>query len=315
MARKNVTEQLQPNDAGLARAAEILVSGHLVAVPTETVYGLAARADAAEAVARIYAAKGRPSFNPLIVHVKNLTQAEMLARFDANARKLVERFWPGPLTMVLPLRDDAGLAPAVSAGLSTIALRQPAHPTMRALLDQLDFPLAAPSANRSEAVSPTKPEHAMASLGGRCPAVVCDGATDAGLESTIVALRDNGAWSLLRPGPITKEQLEAELGPEAKTTSGKVESPGQLAKHYSPGKPVRLNALQVAQDEFWIGFGEVEGDYNLSPISDLNNAAARLYGALHLAGASEKACIAVAPIPDEGIGQAINDRLSRAAAK
>lgn len=315
MARKNVTEQLHPNDAGLACAAEILISGGLVAVPTETVYGLAARADSAEAVAGIYAAKGRPSFNPLIVHVKDIEQAEALAHFDARARKLVERFWPGPLTLVLPLRADAGLAPAVSAGLPTIALRQPAHPAMRALLERLDFPLAAPSANRSEEVSPTKPEHVMASLGERCPAVICGGATQAGLESSIVALREDGGWNLLRPGPVTKEELERELGPETQARSDKIEAPGQLSKHYSPGKSVRLNASEVAQDEFWIGFGQVKGDFNLSPSGDLNIAAARLYEALHIAAASEKVRIAVAPIPDEGVGQAINDRLRRAASK
>jgi L-threonylcarbamoyladenylate synthase len=313
MARKNVTEQLPPTDEGIARAAQILGEGGLVAVPTETVYGLAARADSVEAVAGIYAAKGRPSFNPLIVHVKSVEQAQNYAHFDARALDLAQRFWPGPLTLVLPMREKVELAAAVSAGLPTIALRQPAHPAMRALLEKLDFPLAAPSANRSEEVSPTRPEHVMTSLGEGVSAIVCDGATEAGLESTIVALRGQGQWSLLRPGPVTKEALEDVLGPETLAQTNKIEAPGQTARHYSPGKPLRLNAREVAQDEFWIGFGSFEGDCNLSPAGDLLEAASQLYECLHLASASEKTRIAVAPIPQEGVGQAINDRLKRAA--
>lgn len=320
MSRKHATEQLSPDDDGIARAAEILEGGGLVAVPTETVYGLAARADSAEAVAGIYAAKGRPSFNPLIVHVKGIEQAETLAHFDTRARKLAERFWPGPLTLVLPMREGARIAAAVSAGLPTIALRQPAHAATAALLDQLDFALAAPSANRSEEVSPTKPEHVMASLGGGIDAILCDGPTTAGLESTIVALRGDGSWSLLRPGPITLEVLEAILGPKTPSKSAKVEAPiieapGQLARHYSPGKPVRLNAKDGAADEFWIGFGVLEGDCNLSPSGDLDEAAARLYECLHQAAASQAANIAVAPVPQDGVGRAINDRLRRAASE
>lgn len=314
MSCKNATELLSPDGAGIAQAAKILDDGGLVAVPTETVYGLAARADAAEAVAGIYAAKGRPSFNPLIVHVKSLEQAETLAHFDARARDLAQAFWPGPLTLVLPMRDTALLAAAVSAGLPTIALRLPAHPVMRQLLARLDFPLAAPSANRSEEVSPTRPEHVMASLGNRCPAVIDGGPTTEGLESTIVALRDDEVWSLLRPGPITKEALEDILGPETQA-SAKIEAPGQLARHYSPGKPLRLNARKVAQDEYWIGFGDVGGDCNLSDSGDLNTAAAKLYECLHLAAASQSPRIAVAPIPTLGVGLAINDRLRRAATR
>ncbi|MEM1053448.1 MAG: L-threonylcarbamoyladenylate synthase, partial [Pseudomonadota bacterium] len=212
MARKNVTEQLSPDDAGLVRAAEILTRGDLVAVPTETVYGLAARADSAEAVGKIFEAKGRPSFNPLIVHVRSTEQAGKLAYFDDRADDLAGLYWPGPLTLVLRMRDNTAIAPAVGAGLSTIALRQPAHPLMRRLLEMVDFPIAAPSANRSEGVSPTKAEHVMTSLEARCPAVILGGSTDAGLESTIVALRDKSQWSLLRPGPVTKEALEEILG-------------------------------------------------------------------------------------------------------
>ena len=312
MARKNVTEQLPPTDVGIARAAEILARGGQVAVPTETVYGLAARADSADAVAGIYAAKGRPSFNPLIVHVKSVEQAQSYAHFDERALDLAQRFWPGPLTLVLPMREEAGLAAAVSAGLPTIALRQPAHSAMRALLEKLDFPLAAPSANRSEEVSPTKPEHVMTSLGEGVSAIVCDGATEAGLESTIVALREDGGWTLLRPGPVTKEALEDILGCETPAKTSKIEAPGQTSRHYSPGKPLRLNAREVAQDEFFIGFGSFEGDCNLSPEGDLLRAASQLYECLHLASTSDKPRIAVAPIPKEGIGQAINDRLKRA---
>lgn len=314
MSDKDVTEVLQADADGIARAARILAQGELVAVPTETVYGLAARADRAEAVAKIYAAKGRPEFNPLIVHVRDLAQAETLAVFDERARDLAERFWPGPLTLVLPLREGARIAGAVTAGLPTIALRQPSHKVMRALLAETDFPLAAPSANRSEEISPTRPEHVFASLGEACPALLDGGACQKGVESTIVALRENGGWSLLRPGPVTQESLERILGAQIEAGNGSIEAPGQLARHYSPGKPIRLDAKDAGVDEFFIGFGDVEGDCNLSPAGDLNEAAARLYDCLHRAAASDKPRIAVAPIPSDEVGQAINDRLGRAAA-
>ena len=203
MSGKNVTEVVRPDAEGIAKAARILESGGLVAVPTETVYGLAARADSTEAVAAIYAAKGRPDFNPLIVHVGDLAQAEQLAVFDERARDLADRFWPGPLTLVLPLRDDAAIAGAVTAGLPTIALRQPAHKVMREVLAATGFPLAAPSANRSEGISPTRAEHVTHSLGEACPLVVDGGASQEGVESSIVALREGGGWNLLRPGPVT----------------------------------------------------------------------------------------------------------------
>ena len=314
MTGKDATELLIPGEGGIARAAEILAAGGLVAVPTETVYGLAARADSAEAVAKIYAAKGRPDFNPLIVHIRDLAQAEELALFDERARDLVERFWPGPLTLVLPLREDALVAGAVTAGLPTIGLRQPAHPAMAKLLDTVVVPLAAPSANRSEEISPTRAEHVLESLGSACPAVLDGGASRAGLQSTIVALRGDGTWSLLRPGPVTRETLERILGAETKIADAGIEAPGQLARHYSPGKPVRLDAQEVAQDEFFIGFGEAGGDCNLSATGDLNEAAARLYDCLHRGAASDKPRIAIAPIPASEIGRAINDRLRRAAA-
>ncbi len=315
MTGKNATELLAPDEGGIARAAQILAEGELVALPTETVYGLAARADSAEAVAQIYSAKGRPDFNPLIVHVRDLDQASNVAVFDSRARDLAERFWPGPLTLVLPVRADAPIAKAVTAGLPTVALRQPSHRIMQAVLKHVGVPLAAPSANRSEDVSPTRAEHVLRSLGKQCPAVLDGGPSQSGLESSIVALRDQGGWSLLRPGPVTKETLERILGSETEVASTGIEAPGQLARHYSPGKPMRLSAGEAASDEFYIGFGPMEGDCNLSEVGDLNQAASRLYDCLHKGAASVKPKIAIAPIPYGEVGRAINDRLRRAASQ
>ena len=305
MSGKNVTEVRLADAAGIAEAARILESGGLVAVPTETVYGLAARADSAEAVAKIYAAKGRPDFNPLIVHVAGLAQAERYAEFSPEARALAEAHWPGPLTLVLPRRSDARLAEAVSAGLPTVALRAPAHPAMRALLEAVDFPLAAPSANRSGFISPTCADHVLASLDGRIDMVLDGGPTTAGVESTIVAVRADGSVEELRPGPLA-------VGMQGMGRS--IEAPGQLASHYAPGKPVRLNAREAEADEFLIGFGAVAGDCTLSASGDVNEAAARLYACLHEAARAPQPRIAVAPVPNEGVGRAINDRLRRAAA-
>ncbi|QYU68978.1 threonylcarbamoyl-AMP synthase [Leptolyngbya sp. 15MV] len=317
MTGKNATAELGADDAGIAEAARILLGGGIVAVPTETVYGLAARADSTDAVARIYAAKGRPDFNPLIVHVQGTDQARALARWDERAERLARQFWPGPLTMVLPLGDDAGLAPAVTAGLPTVALRSPGHPAMRAVLAQVAAPLAAPSANRSGAVSPTRAAHVLASLAGRIDAVVDGGDCAEGLESTIVALRPDGGWHLLRPGPVTEAAIAAQIGPPGVMTgTGSeplIEAPGQLASHYSPGKPLRLAAMSAEDDEFLIGFGPVTGHCNLSPSGDLAEAAARLYLCLHLGAAAAQPRVAVAPIPESGLGVAINDRLRRAA--
>lgn len=305
---------ISPDDAGLALAAAILRDGGLVAMPTETVYGLAARADSAEAVAQIYRTKGRPDFNPLIVHVGSIGMARGLAEFDAAAETLAERFWPGPLTLVLPLREHARITPAVTAGLGTIALRQPGHPVATRLLKSLDLPLAAPSANRSNAVSPTRPEHVFASFGKAAPPVIDGGPCTAGLESTIVALDRDGGWRLLRPGPITADDIARVLGPQAKSRGTTIEAPGQLATHYSPGKPVMLEQEEAPPGSFMIGLGAIAGDVNLSSRGDLAEAAAHLYAALHAGAASERSTIAVAPIPHEGMGQAINDRLKRAAA-
>ena len=317
MHRKYVTETVLADAAGIARAARILREGGLVAVPTETVYGLAARADDDAAVARIFEAKGRPSFNPLIVHVRNGAHAHELAEMHHDAGMLADHFWPAPLTLVVPKRPDTKLAKAVTAGLPTVALRCPDHPTMRALLAACDFPLAAPSANRSGFVSPTSAEHVLATLDGRVDLILDDGrACSEGLESTILAIRDDGTWDELRPGPVDLDWLyEFYWGAElpAGKTSGRVEAPGQLASHYAPGKPVRLDASEADLDEFLIGFGAVSGDVTLSVSGSVSEAAARLYACLHLAAASEKPRIAVAPVPDEGVGQAINDRLRRAA--
>ncbi|MBV1689993.1 threonylcarbamoyl-AMP synthase [Novosphingobium sp. G106] len=302
------------DEAGIARAAAVLLAGGLVAVPTETVYGLAARADSDAAVAAIYRAKGRPDFNPLIVHVIDLAQADELALFDERALRLAAEFWPGALTLVLPRRTGAGLAAAVTAGLETVALRCPAHGAMRAVLAAAGLPLAAPSANRSGGVSPTSAAHVVASLGPKVDLVLDGGTCEAGIESTIVALRPGGGWQILRPGPITGAQLSAILGGSSDVTASGIEAPGQLASHYAPGKPVRLNAPEAAADEFHIGFGPVAGNVTLSASGDLAEAAARLYSVLHEGASAEQPRIAVAPIPQDGIGAAINDRLKRAAA-
>jgi L-threonylcarbamoyladenylate synthase len=305
---------LPADRTGVDAAAKTLAAGGIVALPTETVYGLAARADSDAAVAAIYRAKGRPDFNPLIVHVIDTAQAARLAEVDERARRLSEAFWPGPLTMVLPKRSDARLAAAVTAGLQTVALRCPAHPVMRAVLLTTRLPLAAPSANRSGAVSPTRAEHVAASLGGKADLILDGGACAEGVESTIVALRVGGGWQVLRPGPITEAQIAAVLGGQSDVTPSGIEAPGQLASHYAPGKPVRLNAARAEADEFHIGFGAIAGDLTLSAAGDLAEAAAHLYAALHEAAAASHPRIAVAPIPDQGVGTAINDRLRRAAA-
>lgn len=307
-------ERLAADVAGIARAAALLRAERLVAVPTETVYGLAARADSEEAVAAIFRAKGRPDFNPLIVHVASLDKARALAELDTRAEALAGAYWPGPLTLVLPARPGNGVAPAVTAGLPTIALRMPDHPALRDLLDTLGLPVAAPSANRSGGVSPTAPEHVAASLGPVVDAILDGGPCTRGVESTIIALRADGSWQLLRPGPIAEVDLAALLGPPRPLENAAIEAPGQLARHYSPGKPVRLDASEAEADEFLIGFGAIGGDCSLSESGDLALAAARLYACLHLAAASDRSRIAVAPIPAEGIGAAINDRLRRSAA-
>ncbi len=319
-ASKPSDTQIMPaDDAAIGRAVAILREGRAVALPTETVYGLAADAARADAVAAIYRTKGRPDFNPLIVHVPDMDAARRLALFDERAEKLAQAFWPGPLTLVLPLADGAPVAPAVTAGLPTIALRCPAHPVMRGVLTAGGMMLAAPSANRSGGISPTTAAHVAASLGDAVPLILDGGPCTAGLESTIVALRNfagaAAGWQLLRPGPIDPAEIAALLG-EAPLplTDHAIEAPGQLASHYAPSKPVRLGAAQAGPDEWLIGFGEVQGDDTLSAAGDLAEAAANLYAALHRADASPRLRIAVAPVPGDSMGAAINDRLHRAAA-
>lgn len=306
--------QIRPyGKAAIDEAAALVKAGEAVAVPTETVYGLAADATCAEAVARIYGAKGRPSFNPLIVHVADMDMARGIARFSLLAEELAVRFWPGPLTLVLPLREDSGIASLVTAGLKTIALRCPAHPAMQELIRESGTPLAAPSANASGSISPTRAEHVLASLNGKIPLILDAGPTSQGLESTIAALEDDRI-RLLRPGPITAEMLERASGlPVTAATGGMIEAPGQMLSHYAPSKPVRLNAQGARAGEYLIGLGNMACDFNLSASGDLEEAATRLFDALHRADACDACAIAIAPVPEEGLGVAINDRLRRAA--
>ncbi|KAA5804582.1 threonylcarbamoyl-AMP synthase [Alkalicaulis satelles] len=315
-----MTRTLPAHDTtALDDAAGILSRGGLVAVPTETVYGLAADAMRGEAVARIYEAKGRPRFNPLIVHVDSLARAEQLIELNQTGRRLAAAFWPGPLTLVAPLRADAGVADLVTAGLETLAVRWPDSEALTGLVARLDRPLAAPSANRSGAVSPTRAAHVLESLGGRIDLILDGGPCRVGLESTIVDV--TGAQPvLLRPGGVTRAALETVCGPLASASPApdRPSAPGQLSSHYAPKAPVRLNATRHHPGEGFLAFGKPpEGVgfdvINLSERSDLAEAAERLFSALRRLDERFSA-IAVAPIPDEGLGEAINDRLRRAAA-
>ena len=311
-----MTETLAPDDTGLARAAQLLAVGELVAFPTETVYGVGGDARSDQTVARIYEAKGRPSFNPLIVHLPDLIAVERIAHVEPKARMLAQAFWPGPLTLVLPLRDGAGISPLVTAGLPTVAVRVPAHTLSQRLLRAFGGPLAAPSANPSGRVSPTRAEHVLEGLAGRIAAVLDGGACAVGLESTIVLADPDPV--LLRPGGLPVEALEAALGEPMSVggDAGKPTSPGQLASHYAPDAPVRLNATEGREGEVLVGFGPVKGKLSLSESGDLVEAAARLFQALRdadrMAGPGGR--IAFAPVPECGLGRAINDRLRRAAA-
>jgi len=299
------TRVLPFSDESIAEAARLIRAGEPVAVPTETVYGLAADATSAQAVAQIYQAKGRPSFNPLIVHVSSLDEARTVAEFGPLSTELAKAHWPGPLTIVAPLKTGSPIASLVTAGLPTIALRVPAHRAIRALLKAVGGPLAAPSANASGSISPTRASHVLRSLGGRIPLVIDDGPCPGGIESTIVAENDGGL-RLLRRGPVDVDGAQLP-------DSAAIESPGQLASHYAPSKPLRLEAIDARNDEYLIGFGEIAGDSNLSESGDLVEAAARLFDLLHQADCSSKPRIAVAPVPKTGLGAAINDRLARAA--
>lgn len=307
---------ISPDGPGIAEVCRILAKGLPVAVPTETVYGLAADSRNGNAVARIYSAKGRPSFNPLIIHVPDVDAAERYAVLGDEARKLADAFWPGPLTLVLPLREDSGISSLVTAGLQTIGIRVPSHPVAQKLLRAFDAPLAAPSANPSGRVSPTTAAHVAdpeTGLGGRIPAVLDGGPCAVGLESTIVGWID-GRAALLRPGGVPAEEIEALIGrpliqPELNPAAPS--APGQLSSHYAPAVPVRLNVTAPDPDETFIAFGP--GELTLSPTRDLTEAAARLFDLLRIADARGRP-IAVAPIPHHGLGAAINDRLERAAA-
>lgn len=308
------------SDTELAAAAAHLQAGRLVAFPTETVYGLGADATNPAAVAAIYAAKGRPDFNPLIVHVPDIAAARAIARLDARAERLAAAFWPGALTLVLPLRPEAGIAPAVTAGLDTIALRVPAHPLARALLAAAQRPLAGPSANPSGRVSPTTSAHVRDGLGDKVAMVLDGGPCPVGLESTIIALGD-GPARLLRPGGVPAEAIAALIGPLERTAGGvAVSAPGMLESHYAPAAPVRLNATApIDRPEALLAFGpDVPAGFapvlSLSPTGHLAEAARNLFALLRRLDEDGAVAIAVMPIPTHGLGAAINDRLRRAAA-
>ncbi len=315
------TQICSPTDDNLQRAAAHLRSGALVAFPTETVYGIGADATNAIAVARIFEAKGRPQFNPLIVHVLDAAAAEQLGQFTANARKLAAAFWPGPLTLVVKRAANCPIADLVSAGLPTLALRVPDHAVARALLTACGKPLAAPSANRSGHVSATRAEHVAADLETSVAMILDGGPVRHGLESTVLDVTSDETV-MLRPGAIAVERIEAVLGAKiarAKGNSLRPHSPGQLESHYATRAPLRLNAHDVRDGEALLAFGAGApeapgGSINLSPACDLVEAAANLFAALRDLDARQPTAIAVMPIPVHGLGEAINDRLRRAAA-
>jgi L-threonylcarbamoyladenylate synthase len=296
-------------------AAKALAGGGLVLLPTETVYGLGADASNPAAVAAIFEAKGRPRFNPLIAHVHDVETAARIAAFDERALALAAAFWPGPLTIVAPVRDTAAVCDLARAGLDTVAIRVPGHPLSRAVLAAFGGPVVAPSANRSGRPSPTTFDDAFAETGDKAAAALDGGPCEVGLESTVVAVLD-GPVRLLRPGAVTRAQLEAVVGPLAQADDDAKRSPGRLALHYAPDAPVRIEATAPEAGEAFLAFGEWpqgEGVFNLSPAGDLAEAAANLFSYLRAADRTKPVGIAVAPIPDEGLGEAINDRLRRAA--
>jgi L-threonylcarbamoyladenylate synthase len=302
----------------IERAARLLCEGRLVGFPTETVYGLGADATDDRAVAAVFAAKGRPRFNPLIVHVPALAEAEVFAEFDARARRVAAHFWPGPLSLVLRRRGDSGLSLLACAGLDTVAIRAPAHPVAQALLRAAGRPIAAPSANRSGRVSPTEAAHVMAELGDHIGLILDDGRTPVGLESTVLDLSGE-APALLRPGGVTLEALTLLLGPIATPVAGPARSPGMLASHYAPNLPLRLDATDARPGEALLAFGpDPPSGFAeilwLSRSGDLAEAAANLFAMLRRLDQPTFTGIAVTPIPEHGLGHAINDRLRRAAA-
>ncbi len=307
------TKALSTTARDIAIAADILRNGGLVAFPTETVYGLGTDATDDAAVARIFEAKGRPAFNPLIAHVTGIEAVRDLCEVPVEAEQLAAAFWPGALTLVLRMRDGAGISSLVTAGGRFLAVRAPDGEVARSLLQAVGRPIAAPSANLSGRISPTTADHVLAGLSGRIDAVIDGGPCPVGVESTIVGL--DGAPRLLRAGGLPVEAIEACLGMhlDRDAVSGAPVAPGQMASHYAPGARVRLNAVEARGDEFLIGFGDIRGDVSLSESGDLVEAAARLFDVLHRADALGRP-IAVAAVPETGLGLGINDRLKRAAA-
>ncbi len=308
------------DSASIQEAAKLIRDGALVAFATETVYGLGGDATNADAVARIFAAKGRPSFNPLISHVPDIRAAHEIAEFDDRAVNLANKYWPGPLTLVLPKRPNSRIAELTTAGLDTIAVRIPGNEMARKFLNICNVPIAAPSANRSGAISPTRAEHVQMSLPGPDeggPAMILDGgACDVGLESTVVDLSTE-VPTLLRPGGLSKEDIEAVLGPIeiAGSDDTTPKSPGMMSRHYAPNAALRMNVTSPEEDEIFVGFGDsfMPGQPNLSTDGNLIETAANLFEILHALDASGVQRIAIAPIPETGLGLAINDRLRRAA--
>jgi L-threonylcarbamoyladenylate synthase len=299
----------------VADAVRALQAGELVILPTETVYGLAADAASPAAVARLYEAKGRPRFNPLIAHVLDLRAAEHVAQLDERAHRLIGRFWPGPLTIVAPARQGSAVCDLARAGLDTVAVRAPAHPLARAVLAGFGGPIVAPSANRSGRPSPTTFADAVAETGGRASVALDGGRCAVGLESTVVALLD-GPPRLLRPGAVTRAEIEAEVGPLAPAETDARRSPGRMSRHYAPSAPLRLDAHTPRAGEAFLAFGSAPDAphvFNLSASANLAEAAANLFAHLRAADALRPRAIAVAPIPEDGLGEAINDRLRRAA--
>ncbi len=310
------TRRLAPTPEGIAEAAELIRAGALVALPTETVYGLGGDATNDAAVANIYAAKQRPDFNPLIVHGADKAMLEAFVEFTPLADKLAQAFWPGALTLVLKRKADAPFSLLVSAGLDTVAVRVPDHPLAQKLIETAGRPIAAPSANLSTTISPTSPDHVLETLDGRIAAILDGGACKVGIESTVIDVSTN-APALLRPGGLEAERVEAITGPLARPEKDPKapRSPGMMARHYAPHNPVGLNKTSFSDQDIIIGFGEdaPKRALNLSPTGDLVEAAANLFAMLHQADRMEGEAIAVMPIPENGLGIAINDRLKRAA--
>lgn len=300
--------------AEIAHAAALLRAGALVVVPTETVYGLAADAANPAAVAALYALKERPRFNPLIAHFADAEEVERALVLPTGARRLAQRFWPGPLTLVAPHRPGAGVCALARAGLDTLAARVSPHPVLQAVLRHFGGPVAAPSANPSGRLSPTSAAHVRAGFGARTPFLLDAGPCALGLESTVIGF-DGETPVLLRAGALSRDVIEAEVGRLRTPQGGAVQSPGQLGSHYAPRARLRLQAEAATPGELLLGFGPVAGEVSLSPAGDLAEAAAKLFELLHQLDARAPTCIAVAPIPNHGLGEAINDRLARAAAE